>query len=99
MNCSLCKYRAQVLGFEQDVGRAQESHHHHVEGLAESCTLCELECTGACQPDGIPIGHDHSHPSDHSHVSDHSHDHHHPPLSPRRPSPGPYHVEAQQRRA
>ena len=73
MNCSLCKYRAQVLGFEQDVGRAQESHHHHVEGLAESCTLCELECTGACQPDGIPIGHDHSHPSDHSH------DHHHPP--------------------
>ena len=85
MNCSLCKYRAQVLGFEQDVGRAQESHHHHVEGLAESCTLCELECTGACQPDGIPIGHEHSHPSDHrhasdhSHGSDHSHDHHHPP--------------------
>ena len=85
MNCSLCKYRAQVLGFEQDVGRAQESHHHHVEGLAESCTLCELECTGACQPDGIPVAHDHSHPSDHnhgpdhSHGSDHSHDHHHPP--------------------
>ena len=79
MNCSLCKYRAQVLGFEQDVGRAQESHHHHVEGLAESCTLCELECTGACQPDGIPIAHDHSHPSDHSHGSDHSHAHHHPP--------------------
>ena len=85
MNCSLCKYRAQVLGFEQDVGRAQESHHHHVEGLSESCTLCELECTGACQPDGIPIAHDHSHPSDHSHgsdhshSSDHSHDHHHPP--------------------
>ena len=49
MNCSLCKYRAQVLGFEQDVGRAQESHHHHVEGLAESCTLCDRECTGACQ--------------------------------------------------
>ena len=85
MNCSLCKYRAQVLGFEQDVGRAQESHHHHVEGLAESCTLCELECTGACQPDGIPIAYDNSRPSDHnhgadhSHGSDHSHDHHHPP--------------------
>ena len=79
MNCSLCKYRAQVLGFEQDVGRAQESHHHHVEGLAESCTLCELECTGACQPDGIPLphgDHDHSH-SDHSHgPGEH---HHHPP--------------------
>ena len=82
MNCSLCKYRAQVLGFEQDVGRAQESHHHHVEGLAESCTLCERECTGACQPDGIPIPHgDHSH-GEHSH-GDHSHSggehHHHPP--------------------
>ena len=75
MNCSLCKYRAQVLGFEQDVGRAQESHHHHVEGLAESCTLCERECTGACQPDGIPITPGHSH--DHSHGNDHSH--HHPP--------------------
>ena len=73
MNCSLCKYRAQVLGFEQDVGRAQESHHHHVEGLAESCTLCERECTGACQPDGIPIPHSH----DHDH--DHDHSHHHPP--------------------
>ena len=62
-----------MLGFEQDVGRAQESHNPHVEGLAESCTLCALECTGACPPAGIPIGHDHSHPSDHSH------DHHPPP--------------------
>ena len=82
MNCSLCKYRSQVLGFEQDVGQAQESHHHHVEGLAESCTLCELECTGACQPDGIPVPvHSHEH-------GDHAH--HHPiyphaehPLGPR----------------
>jgi len=62
MNCSLCKYRAQVLGFETEVGAPQQSHHHHVEGLVEACTLCEHECTGACQPDGIPIplGH-HSH--------------------------------------
>jgi sirohydrochlorin cobaltochelatase len=80
MNCSLCKYRAQVLGFEQDVGRVQESHHHHVEGLAESCTLCERECTGACQPDGVPIPHHHHH---------HGGDHHPPyphadhPMGPR----------------
>ena len=74
MNCSLCKYRAQVLGFEQDVGRAQESHHHHVEGLAESCTLCERECTGACQPDGVPIPHQHHH---HDHAGEQHH--HHPP--------------------
>ena len=77
MNCSLCKYRAQVLGFEQDVGRAQESHHHHVEGLAESCTLCERECTGACQPDGVPPG-AHGHEHGHTH-GEADHEHHHPP--------------------
>ena len=85
MNCSLCKYRSQVLGFEQDVGRAQESHHHHVEGLAESCTLCERECTGVCQPDGVPLeAHSHEHSHEHSHVHGHEHGepdhaHHHPP--------------------
>ncbi|MFM8936741.1 MAG: CbiX/SirB N-terminal domain-containing protein, partial [Vulcanococcus sp.] len=80
MNCSLCKYRAQVLGFETEVGAPQRSHHHHVEGLIEGCTLCENECTGACQPDGIPIplGHHHHHDHDHSHGHDHhEHDHHH----------------------
>jgi sirohydrochlorin cobaltochelatase len=70
MNCSLCKYRAQVLGFETEVGAPQHSHHHHVEGLTESCTLCERECTGACQPDGIPI------PLE---AGGHHQHHHHPP--------------------
>ena len=55
MNCSLCKYRSQVLGFETEVGAPQHSHHHHVEGLPESCNLCENECTSACQPDGLPL--------------------------------------------
>ena len=88
MNCSLCKYRAQVLGFEQDVGRAQKSHHHHVEGLAESCTLCELECTGACQPDGIPIP-VHPHGAHDQSAHDHGgHDHgHHHPLYPHADHP------------
>ena len=78
MNCSLCKYRAQVLGFERDVGAPQQSHHHHVEGLVESCTLCERECTGACQSDGVPLplgGQPHSHGHDHSHDHGHSHGH------------------------
>ena len=79
MNCSLCKYRAQVLGFETEVGDPQRSHHHHVEGLIESCTLCELECTGACQPDGVPLplgrGSDHSHAHDHDHAHGHNHAH------------------------
>ena len=34
MNCQMCKYRAQVLGFEAEVGLPQESHHHHVEGIS-----------------------------------------------------------------
>ena len=33
MNCQMCKYREQVLGFEAEVGLAQQSHHHHVEGI------------------------------------------------------------------
>jgi sirohydrochlorin cobaltochelatase len=81
MNCSLCKYRAQVLGFETEVGAPQHSHHHHVEGLVESCTLCERECTGACQVDGVPLpaGEDsgaHDHESGHGHHH-HGPDHHH----------------------
>ena len=92
MNCSLCKYRSQVLGFETEVGAPQHSHHHHVEGLTDGCDLCERECTGACQPDGVPLpvgghahthDHDHDHPHDHEHAHDHSpgagHEHHHPP--------------------
>ncbi len=33
MNCQLCKYRAQIVGYEDEVGAAQEGHHHHVRGI------------------------------------------------------------------
>lgn len=33
MNCRLCKYRAQVIGYEDEVGRPQAGHHHHVRGI------------------------------------------------------------------
>ncbi len=67
MNCQMCKYRAQVLGFESEVGLPQESHHHHVEGIG----------TG----DAHSHDHDHSHGHDHGHGHghDHGHDHHHHP--------------------
>ncbi|WP_416897968.1 MAG: sirohydrochlorin chelatase [Minwuia sp.] len=81
MNCQMCKYRAQVLGFEDEVGLPQESHHHHVEGI------------GSGDHDH---GHSHDHSHDHGHAHGHSHDHghdhghhHHPyphadhPLGPR----------------
>ncbi len=33
MNCRLCKYREQIIGFEDDVGTPQVGHHHHVRGI------------------------------------------------------------------
>lgn len=51
MNCALCKYREQVLGFEAEVGLAQESHHHHVEGIGgglENCP-CNGDCDSSCR--------------------------------------------------
>ena len=32
MNCQLCKYRAQIVGYEAEVGAPQQGHHHHVRG-------------------------------------------------------------------
>ncbi|HDZ71265.1 MAG TPA: sirohydrochlorin chelatase [Aurantimonas coralicida] len=92
MNCQMCKYREQVLGFEAEVGLAQESHHHHVEGLGSSadCLLCDTVCTGACraaaqEPDhGHQIAHgtghvhhDHTHEGGQAHHHDHDHGHSH----------------------
>jgi sirohydrochlorin cobaltochelatase len=33
MNCQLCKYRAQIIGYENDAGAPQAGHHHHVRGI------------------------------------------------------------------
>ena len=57
MNCGGCKYRTQVLGFEDQIGLAQESHHHHVEGIGS----------------GHSHDHDHSHEHGHSHDDGHGH--------------------------
>ena len=73
MNCQMCKYRTQVLGFEAEVGLPQESHHHHVEGINDN---------------GHSHDHSHDHDHSHGHSHDHDH-HHHPyphadhPLGPR----------------
>lgn len=83
MNCQLCKYRTQVLGFETEVGLPQESHHHHVEGVGvalEDCS-CDGNCDGRC---ARPVsdhhhdhGHTHAHDHDHGHAHGHGHDHGH----------------------
>jgi sirohydrochlorin cobaltochelatase len=33
MNCQLCKYRTQIIGYEDDAGVSQTGHHHHVRGI------------------------------------------------------------------
>ena len=33
MNCQLCKYRTQIIGYENDAGAVQAGHHHHVRGI------------------------------------------------------------------
>ena len=47
MNCALCKYRSNLVGFESEVGHEQVSHHNHVEG-----------CLDILQENKV---HDHSH--------------------------------------
>jgi sirohydrochlorin cobaltochelatase len=59
MNCALCKYREQVLGFEAEVGLAQESHHHHVEGIGgglENCP-CGGDCDASCRNEAFCRAH------------------------------------------
>ncbi|MCF6321712.1 MAG: sirohydrochlorin chelatase, partial [Rhizobiaceae bacterium] len=87
MNCQMCKYREQVLGFEADIGMAQESHHHHVEGIGgglENCP-CNGDCDASCREEefckehGLPWTPLHTHEHSHDHEDGHTHSHHHPP--------------------
>jgi sirohydrochlorin cobaltochelatase len=84
MNCAMCKYREQVLGFEAEVGLAQESHHHHVEGIGgglENCP-CGGDCDSSCRDEAFckahdlpwtPLpAHDHGHPHPHVHAHGHA---------------------------
>lgn len=77
MNCAMCKYREQVLGFEAELGRAQESHHHHVEGIGgglEHCP-CGGDCDASCRDEAFCKAHGLPWTPLHSH--DHAHHHHH----------------------
>lgn len=38
MNCTLCKYRVQIVGFEDQIGEPQRAHHLQVRGLLERTT-------------------------------------------------------------
>jgi len=87
MNCSTCKYRSNLFGFEKEVGLVQESHHDHVEGLGISCDLCDPECNGACEltnnqeksnlVEGDYLEHYHDHEHEQSYQHEHNYHHHH----------------------
>jgi sirohydrochlorin cobaltochelatase len=99
MNCQLCKYREQVLGFEAEVGLPQESHHHHVEGIGTSADTPAKPAPPLPSPAGAsyvlarPHNHAHGHHHDgHTHDHDHAHahdhgDHHHHPRYPHADHP------------
>lgn len=83
MNCAMCKYREQVLGFEAEVGLKQESHHHHVEGIGgglENCP-CKGDCDSSCRDRAFCEKHGLPWTPLHSHDHDHSHPHVHAPQS------------------
>jgi sirohydrochlorin cobaltochelatase len=67
MNCLLCKYREQVIGFEAEIGLPQAGHHHHVQGI------------GTNADHGHDGHHHHDHDHHHHHNHDHGHHRHHPP--------------------
>jgi sirohydrochlorin cobaltochelatase len=69
MNCRVCKYRAQIIGYEADVGTAQAGHHLHVRGIGT---------------DGHHDHHDHAHHHGHDHSHDRGHGHHHDHGHPHR---------------
>ncbi len=66
MNCLLCKYREQIIGYEHDVGAPQAGHHHHVVGIG-------TDGHGAADH-GV---HDHSHGHSREHAREHAHEHAH----------------------
>ena len=66
MNCQMCKYRTQVLGFETEAGAAQVSHHHHVEGISISATSTTAKSHGHAHGPGHHNDHDHNHGHTHT---------------------------------
>jgi sirohydrochlorin cobaltochelatase len=80
MNCAMCKYREQVLGFEAEIGLPQESHHHHVEGIGgglENCP-CGGDCDSSCRDEAFCKKHNlrwtplHTHDHPHTHAAPHA---------------------------
>jgi len=53
MNCSLCKYRVQIVGFEQQVGEPQRPHHLQVRDMSKKDAVNEAAEFSAYVPHPI----------------------------------------------
>ena len=76
-NCSLCKYRTQIVGYEGEVGKVQEAHHHHVRGILGDSHTHHHETEGAHSHSHPHTHHQHDHPVDVGHTHGHSLHHEH----------------------
>ena len=63
MNCSLCKYRVQIIGYEKELGAPQKPHHLHsrggtsrINGLADTIVDQTLPLSIPLKPDGLNEG-------------------------------------------
>lgn len=75
MNCQVCKYREQVIGYEASAGAPQEGHHHHVRGAGQGGEAVEWVGDQG-HHHGPGHHHDHGHDHDHGHSHEHGHPHH-----------------------
>ena len=55
MNCSLCKYRVQIVGFEEQVGEPQRPHHMQVRGSLGNWPIAGGRSAGDGRS-GSPVG-------------------------------------------
>jgi len=90
MNCMVCKYRTQIIGYEADVGALQAGHHLHVRGIGtdgdhgHSHGHDHGHGHGHGHNHGHDHGHDHGHARGHAHDHGHGHDHAHPHPHPHK---------------
>jgi sirohydrochlorin cobaltochelatase len=88
MNCMVCKYRTQIIGYEADVGALQAGHHLHVRGIGtdgdHGHSHGHDHGHGHGHDHGHDHGHAHGHDHGHAHGHDHGHDHPHPHPHPHK---------------
>ncbi len=55
MNCSLCKYRVQIIGYEKELGAPQKPHHLHVRGGISNVNGFSAKVVHPTTPFPVPL--------------------------------------------